>query len=103
MTNRPRLAWVGLPAAVALFLLAPTCPTAVVAQPPVAPVAATDKTFGETITPFLNKYCNTCHNSKKQSGGLALDVYRSEAHARKDRKTWAAIEKMIASGEMPPK
>ncbi len=72
------------------------------AAEPQAPKAA-DNTFETKIKPFLTAYCNTCHNSKKHAGDVSLDVYLSEAHARKDRKMWEVIEKQIATGEMPPK
>jgi hypothetical protein len=99
MRLRTRLAQVAPTAVSALVLLTPHR-TDVAAQP--APVAPAARSFDGQITPFLTKYCNTCHNSRKQSGGVALDVYQSEVHARKDRRTWEAVEKMIASGEMPP-
>lgn len=62
-----------------------------------------DPTWDKAIKPFMQKYCNSCHKSDKASGGVALDVYQSEAHARKDRKTWEAIHKLVTAGEMPPK
>lgn len=73
-------------------------PRALVAAEPKA-----DDTFDKRIKPFLAQHCNTCHDSKKAAGGLALDVYLSEAHAKKDRRTWESVQKAIASGEMPPK
>jgi hypothetical protein len=65
--------------------------------------AAADRTFDEKIKPFLAKHCLTCHDSAKSSGGLALDVYTSEAHARKDRKVWEEVRRVVAAGDMPPK
>src|SRR5262249_54569958 len=68
-------------------------PVAVAAQPPapaVQPKAVTppptkdDPAFKEKILPFLNKYCNGCHNADKAAGGLILDGYQTEAHARKN-------------------
>jgi hypothetical protein len=61
-----------------------------------------DPAFKQKILPFLQKYCLECHNMKKAAGGLTLEGYQSEAHARKDRKTWATVEHVIAAGEMPP-
>ncbi len=88
-------------------------PVAVAAQPP-APaqpnqpkVAATaakdDPAFKEKVLPFLNKYCNGCHNGDKAAGGLVLDGYQSEAHARKNRKDWGAVQHALAANDMPPK
>jgi hypothetical protein len=91
---------------------APSAAAAEAAQPPAAqptPVAKTgavpkeDPAFKERILPFLDKYCNSCHNADKAAGGLVLDGYQSEAHARKNRKDWGAVQHVIAAGEMPPK
>ena len=62
-----------------------------------------DPAFKQKIQPFVKKYCVGCHSGEKAKGGLALDVYMNEAHARKDRKNWAAVQHVIAAGEMPPK
>jgi hypothetical protein len=67
------------------------------------PSKAEERTFETRILPFLEKYCFDCHNANKAAGGLTLQGYQSEAHARKDRKTWANIQHVLASGEMPPK
>lgn len=61
-----------------------------------------DKVFVTTIQPFLATHCHSCHAGEKAAGGLSLDVYQSEAHARKDRKTWESIQRVVLSGEMPP-
>src|SRR5262249_37518471 len=61
-----------------------------------------DDTFQTKIQPFLQKYCLDCHKGEKPKGDLSLDVYLSEAHARKDRKNWAAVQHVLAAGEMPP-
>ena len=72
---------------------------------PAAPEPATkaDTTFQDKIAPFMQKYCLSCHNGVKAAGGLTLEGYVSEAHARKDRKTWANVQHVLASGDMPPK
>jgi hypothetical protein len=59
--------------------------------------------FGKKVVPFLAKYCNSCHNADDNSGGVALDSFQSAAHAKKDRKTWESVERVLAAGEMPPK
>jgi hypothetical protein len=73
------------------------------AQPKVAAAPKDDPAFKEKILPFLNKYCNGCHNGDKAAGGLVLDGYQSEAHARKNRKDWGAVQHALAAGDMPPK
>ncbi|HEV3438507.1 MAG TPA: DUF1592 domain-containing protein [Gemmata sp.] len=73
------------------------------AQPIVASAPTEDPTFKTKILPFLQKYCLDCHNGNKASGGMTLEGYQSEAHARKDRKNWATVQHVLAAGEMPPK
>lgn len=75
-------------------------------QPKAAPPAKAppdDPAFKEKILPFINKYCVDCHKGEKAKGGLTLEGYMSEAHARKDRKNWIAVQHVVVSGEMPPK
>ncbi len=73
-------------------------------EPVAHPLKATEPdTFKTRILPFLDKYCLSCHNEDKASAGLVLSGYTSEAHARKNRKDWAAAQHVLAAGEMPPK
>ncbi|HET6572940.1 MAG TPA: DUF1592 domain-containing protein [Fimbriiglobus sp.] len=100
MPIRSRLAWAALAPVAALALCATdrrAGPQALAADPPA------DKTFERKVVPLLTKYCFACHNSDKQKGGVALDAYRSEALARKDRMTWETVRKVVADGHMPPK
>ena len=98
--SRLSLAWVGLPALCAGLLSVGTTRD-LGAAPPLKP--ATEAAFTGKITPFLNTYCNTCHNSDKNAGGVALDVYTSAAHARKDPKVMETIARVVEDGSMPPK
>ena len=59
--------------------------------------------FDEKLKPFLAKFCISCHNETDVAGGVALDAYSNEAHARKDRKAWEMVAERIAAGDMPPK
>ncbi|MBN9122741.1 MAG: DUF1592 domain-containing protein [Planctomycetes bacterium] len=72
------------------------------AAPP-AKEPAEDPAFKAKVLPFIKKYCLDCHSGEKAKGGLTLEGYVSEAHARKDRKNWLAVQHVTASGEMPPK
>src|SRR5262245_31861933 len=69
---------------------------------PQAGATAADTVFESKIQPFLKKYCVECHKGDKSKGGMSLDSYQSEAHARKDRKNWGAVQHVLAAGEMPP-
>jgi hypothetical protein len=78
-------------------------PASTVPAPPSLAAPAEDPTFQKQILPFLQTYCLGCHNGTKAAGGLTLEGYQNEAHARKDRKTWDTVEHALAAGEMPPK
>jgi hypothetical protein len=62
-----------------------------------------DATFQQKILPFINNYCMPCHSMDKAAGGLILEGYTSEVHARKNRKDWQSVQHMLSSGDMPPK
>src|SRR5580700_9748451 len=50
---------------------------------------------------LLNQYCVTCHNTKLQTGGLAidkLDLHRAGANA----ETWEKVARKLRAGMMPP-
>lgn len=66
------------------------------------PAPTDEAAFEKSIAPFLQKYCVECHKGEKPKGGVSLDAYQSEAHARKDRKNWATIQHVLAAGDMPP-
>ncbi len=66
-----------------------------------AVAAEPTKDYETKILPFLKAHCVSCHNEKKAGGGLDLEFYKTEAIARKDRKTWEEIQRLVASGEMP--
>jgi hypothetical protein len=70
-------------------------------SPATAP-SSEEAVFDKQVVPLLKKYCLDCHKGDKPKAGLSLDVYQSEAHARKDRKNWGAIQHALAAGDMPP-
>src|SRR5262245_4043895 len=79
--------WAGLSAKVrpAMAVAAAAEPALPPTRPqPVSTTAAPpeDPTYKTKILPFLQKYCLECHNSNKAAGGLTLEGYQSEAHAR---------------------
>jgi hypothetical protein len=94
--------WAGLAAKPRPAADPPGAPTSANTRPASAS-AAPDDTFQTTILPFLKTYCLECHNGSKAAGGLTLDGYQSELHARKNRKDWVTVQHLLAAGEMPPK
>ncbi len=97
MALRPALILLGVATVASFFAPSPPAASGGAGNAP-----PEDKTFDTKIQPFLKKYCIECHKGEKPKGGLTLDAYQSEAHARKDRKNWGAVEHVIAASEMPP-
>src|SRR5438445_12400287 len=101
MALRPVLTWLGAACLFGWAVFAPGADEPKTAQPAKPP--AEDPAFKAKVLPFIQKYCLSCHSGEKAKGGLTLEGYVSEAHARKDRKNWLAVQHALASGEMPPK
>ena len=100
---KPKSADADTPQPALLYTSGPSGETPVrAAAAPAPPAPVEDTTYKTKVLPFLQKYCIDCHKGDKPKGGLALDGYTSEVHARKDRKNWGAMQHVIASGEMPP-
>lgn len=72
------------------------------AAPSSRPSSPAPSIFSKTGTPFLAKYCQSCHGPTKQKGGLALHEFRDDTAVLRSRRQWKAIIERIQSGEMPP-
>jgi hypothetical protein len=74
-----------------------------------APPAADSSSSGVLRTPApaaqtqatLDKYCTTCHNTRLQTGGLALDRM-AVARAADASDTWEKVARKLRTREMPP-
>lgn len=64
--------------------------------------SAASPTFDEAAAPFLEKYCNRCHDAKKQKGDFRLDTLSRDFASGKDSELWAEVMDRIHTGEMPP-
>ncbi len=96
------LAWVLLAAAgVVVFALLTRSPDVAAADPP-KPSATIDE-FATKIAPLLEANCVNCHNNKDNSGGVNLEGITTSAQAKKDRKLWETVERVLEEGTMPPK
>src|SRR6266568_2079664 len=67
-----------------------------------AAVAAQRISFAKTVTPVLQEYCYPCHGNGKKKGGLALDAYKDEGSAFKDRQVWEKVLENLSLHVMPP-
>ncbi len=61
--------------------------------------------FANTVKPFLNRQCSSCHSGKSPAGGFAVGplLAASAADSLRARERWERIAQRLHSGEMPPK
>lgn len=59
--------------------------------------------FAQTILPFLQENCSSCHNEKRQAAGLNLELFQTADSVTKHREQWEGIVQKLRTGEMPPK
>jgi mono/diheme cytochrome c family protein len=69
------------------------------------PTPGQDETAAPTSVPnqreLLDTYCVTCHNSKTEAGGVALDK-PDPARVGEDPELWERVVRKLRSGTMPP-
>ena len=86
------------------FLLAFAClaggPT-MTAAPPADPDV--ERQFAETVQPFLNSYCTSCHGGAKPAAQFDLRQYSSAESVVQDFSRWDRVRDKLAAGQMPPK
>jgi hypothetical protein len=65
--------------------------------------AATDD-FQQTVLPVLSKNCLGCHSDRIHSGGLSLEVFRSDLSlATQKHDVWVKVLDKVKAGTMPPR
>jgi Protein of unknown function (DUF1592)/Protein of unknown function (DUF1588)/Protein of unknown function (DUF1587)/Protein of unknown function (DUF1585)/Protein of unknown function (DUF1595) len=65
--------------------------------------ADVDRTFTETVRPFLNTYCTSCHSGSKAPAQLDLQQYSSTDLVVQDFSRWNRVLARLTAKEMPPK
>jgi hypothetical protein len=75
---------------------------------PASPAADTadselDKTFTQTVRPFVTTYCVACHGGASPAAGLDLRPYTSLATVVHDYPQWNLVLEKLTAGQMPPK
>jgi mono/diheme cytochrome c family protein len=73
------------------------------AATPPAPAKPAPDSFAMEVQPFIQSHCLTCHNAKKEAGGLNLAAYTKTAEVIRDRETWDTVRQRLEGHEMPPK
>ncbi|RPI48178.1 MAG: DUF1587 domain-containing protein, partial [Acidobacteria bacterium] len=76
-----------------------------IAAPPAPPQADADveRQFTETVRPFLNTYCTSCHGGEKPAAQLDLRQYSSTKSVVQDFSRWDRVRERLAAREMPPR
>jgi hypothetical protein len=65
--------------------------------------AALSKTYINDVRPLLIQFCLECHSADVHQGDVDLQRFATLDDVRAASSTWQNIERMIESGEMPPK
>ena len=61
-----------------------------------------DRRFADTVHPFLETYCFTCHGKEKQKGQLDFRPYSTTAAVITDYRRWETVLEKLKAEEMPP-
>ncbi len=59
-------------------------------------------TFGQTVRPFLEKNCQSCHNGKLRSGDVNFEVLKYSATLAPQATIWETTAYVLKMGQMPP-
>jgi hypothetical protein len=62
-----------------------------------------DKTYRDTVSPFLTRHCKECHSGEKAKGHFKLEELDPRASTGPSEERWQSVLKQLQSGEMPPK
>jgi hypothetical protein len=58
--------------------------------------------YEKDIQPLLRRFCYDCHGEAKQRAGLSLQAFLDADAARKNRKVWESVLRLVREREMPP-
>jgi hypothetical protein len=64
--------------------------------------AETPADYAQTIAPFLETHCTSCHSGSEPEAKLALDGYQTSSKIQTDFATWEKVLRMLESRQMPP-
>ncbi len=74
------------------------------AQADTKPISKTadKKTFDETVSPFLNKYCADCHGESGNESEVVLSSISFDLASGHDMELWNTVLRQLHLQEMPP-
>ncbi|MCA9114291.1 MAG: DUF1592 domain-containing protein [Planctomycetaceae bacterium] len=73
-----------------------------VEKPGAGPGGEAGAGWKQTLQPFMQKYCISCHGTDVQEAGLNLEKFGSFAEASASRQTWRKMIEFLNLGLMPP-
>lgn len=62
-----------------------------------------DRTFRESVRPFVTAYCVSCHAGDEPEGDLDLAPYPTRESVADDHRRWAIVLDRLEKRDMPPK
>jgi hypothetical protein len=68
----------------------------------IIPHSADKKSFDDTVSPFLRKYCADCHADKSNESGVVLSGISFDLVSGKDMELWKTVLQQLHLQEMPP-
>src|SRR6476619_1579822 len=84
-----------------VVLLCVSCVGAVVlaAEPSERELA---RSWNETVAPFVQTYCSSCHGKESREGKLDLTAFLSLNQVAAGHATWETVRERLEAKEMPP-
>jgi hypothetical protein len=67
------------------------------------PAADPERSFTQTVRPFLNTYCVGCHGGSTPAAQFDLRPYSTAAAVLRDYPRWNLVLEKLTAKEMPPK
>jgi hypothetical protein len=61
-----------------------------------------ERTFGQTVRPFMASYCTGCHSGPAPAASFDLRRYTTMQSVVDDFGHWALVLRKLTAGEMPP-
>src|SRR5437016_11097136 len=62
-----------------------------------------ERSFTQTVRPFLTSYCVVCHSGSAPAAQFNLKSYSHVAEVVRDYPHWNLVLEKLSAGEMPPK
>ena len=62
-----------------------------------------ERRFNDTVRPFVETYCLSCHGKEKPKADFDLSPYSTMSAVARDHQHWEMVLEKLHAGEMPPK